>query len=76
MLLVEGLKHNLLIISQICHKGLKVTFESDYCSIHHKDSNEVVLIGKRHNHIYLVDIDHPSSNIITCLVVKEEDPWF
>ncbi|BAT86143.1 hypothetical protein VIGAN_04376700, partial [Vigna angularis var. angularis] len=29
VLCVEGLKHNLLSISQLCDKGLKVTFESD-----------------------------------------------
>jgi len=27
VLLVEGLKHNLLSISQLCDKGLEVTFE-------------------------------------------------
>jgi len=34
VLLVEGLKHNLLSISQLCDKGFKVIFESDYCTIH------------------------------------------
>jgi len=29
VLYVEGLKHNLLSISQLCDKGLKVIFESD-----------------------------------------------
>ena len=43
VLLVEGLKHNLLSISQLCDKGLKVIFESDYCTIHQKDYNEIAL---------------------------------
>jgi len=72
MLLFEGLKHNLLSISQLCDEGLKVIFESDYCIIHHKDSKEVALKGTRHNNIYLISIDHASSKNITCLVVKEE----
>jgi len=38
VLFIEGLKHNLLIISQLCDKGLKVIFESDYYTIHRKDS--------------------------------------
>ena len=29
----------------------------------------------RHNNIYLIDLDNASSSDITCLVVKEENPW-
>jgi len=75
VLFVEGLKHNLFSISQLCDKGLKVIFESDYCTIHHKDSKEVALKGMRHNNIYLIDLDNASSSDITGLVVKEENPW-
>ena len=75
LLLVEGLKHNLLSISQLCDKGFKVIFESDYCTIHKKDSKEVALKGMRHNNIYLIDLDNASSSDITRLVVKEENHW-
>jgi len=73
VLYVEGLKHNLLNISQLCDKGLKVIFESNYCTIHQQDSKEVALKGMRHNNIYLIDLDTASSIDITCLVVKEEN---
>jgi len=33
VLLLEGLKHNLLSISQLCDKGPKVIFESNHCLI-------------------------------------------
>jgi len=33
VLLVEGLKHNLLSISQLCDKGLEVTFQPEICLI-------------------------------------------
>jgi len=72
VLYVEGLKYNLLSISQLCDKGLKVISESDYCTIHQKDSKEVTLKGMRHNNIYLFDLDNASSSDITCLVVKEK----
>jgi len=75
VLFVERLKHNLLSISQLCDKRLKVIFESDYCTILQKESKEVVLKGMRHNNIYLIDLDNASSSNITCLVVKEENPW-
>ena len=35
VLLVDGLKHNLLSISQLCHKGFKVIFEASHCIIKH-----------------------------------------
>jgi len=56
VLLVEGLKHNLLSISQLCDKVLKVIFESDYCTIHQKNYKEIALKGKKHNNIYLIDL--------------------
>ena len=74
MLFVEGLKHNLLNISQLCAKGLKVIFESDYCTIHQKDYKEITLKGMKHNNIYLVDLDNASSSNITCLLAKKENP--
>ena len=75
VLYVEGLKHNLLSISQLCDKGLKVILESDYCTIHQKDSKEVALKGMRHYKTYLIDLDTALSSDITCLVVKEENLW-
>ena len=62
---MEVLKHNLLNISQLCDKGLKVIFESNYCTIHQKDSKEVALKGMRHNNIYLIDLDNASTSDIT-----------
>ncbi|WVZ17702.1 hypothetical protein V8G54_010684 [Vigna mungo] len=75
VLYVEGLKYNLLSISQLCDKGLKVTFENDKCTVYFKDSADIALQGVRHNNIYLIDIESASSHSITCLVVKEENPW-
>lgn len=73
VLYVEELKHNLLSISQLCDKGLKVTFKCDYYTIHKKDSSEIELKGIRHNNIYLIDLENASSSSITCLVTKEEN---
>jgi len=33
VLLVEGLKHSLLSISQLCDRGYKITFEPEQCII-------------------------------------------
>ena len=41
--LVEGLKHNLLSISQFCDKGYKVDFRKDKCLIYHKKDRDLTL---------------------------------
>ena len=33
VLLVDGLKHNILIISQLCNRGYKISFELEQCLI-------------------------------------------
>jgi len=70
---VEGLKHSLLSISQLCDKGYQVTFKSSTCEIRQPNSQEVLLIGKRVNNVYLLDISHPSS--LGCLLTKHEESW-
>ena len=35
VLYVEGLRHSLLSISQLCYKGYKVNFKSNGCTISH-----------------------------------------
>jgi len=47
LLLVQGLKHNLLSISQLCGRGYKITFEPEQCIIADSESTETVLVGKR-----------------------------
>lgn len=46
VLFVEGLKHNLICISQIYDKGYGVYFE-DMCKIVDKDSDELLIKGLR-----------------------------
>jgi len=73
VLLVEGLKHNLISITQLCDKGFKVMFEPNSCLIYDA-CGSIVLIGKRVNNIYLLDLHHASFSI-HCLLTKEDDTW-
>ena len=57
VLLVEGLNNNLLSISQLCDKGLKVIFEFNKCRIVDILSNEVKLEGQKINHVYVIDLN-------------------
>ena len=67
LLLMEGLKHNLLIISQLCDKGYEVKFKPDLCLVSSPTTNQTLLIGKSVNHIYMLDICNIASSI-TCLL--------
>jgi len=61
VLCVEGLKHNLLNISQLCERGYQVTFTTNSYEIRLPNSKDVLIIGKRSNNIYLLDISSPTS---------------
>jgi len=72
VLLVEGLKHNLLSISLLCDKGYEVNFKPDLRLISSPITNQTLLIGKRVNNIYMFDICNIASSI-TCLLSKNND---
>jgi len=71
VLYVEGLKHNLLNISQLCDRGYQVTLRTNSCEIRLPNSKDVLLIGKRSNNIYLLDICSHTS--IGCFLSKNEE---
>jgi len=73
VLYVEGLKHNLLSISQLCDKGCQVIFKTNSCEICLPNTKEVMLIGKRINNVYLLDVSSPYSN--RCLLSKDDESW-
>jgi len=74
VLLVDGLKHNLLSISRLCDKGYEVTFKPDLCLISHASTCQTLLIGKRVNNIYMLNICDIASSM-TCLLSKNDDSW-
>ena len=45
VLLVDGLKHNLLSISQLCDRGNRVIFEKSKCIIENINSNKTLFTG-------------------------------
>lgn len=75
VLYVEGLKHNLLSISQLCDKGLQIIFNKDSCIVEDEASHEIKMVGKRYNNIFMISLDD-SSLKLKCLVVNNNnDAW-
>ena len=54
VLLVDGLKHNLLSISQLCNKGFKVIFESSHCIIKDSQNDKIIFMGHRNENVILL----------------------
>ena len=75
VMLVEGLRHSLLSISQLCDNGYKVTFAKDCCIIEHNEKKDCMFKGVRVNNIYMLDLREVSLNNAQCLVTLSEDSW-
>ena len=74
VLLVNGLKHSLLSISQFCDKNCKVVFEPNKCVVY--DNNECILfVGSRHNNIYVINLFDSKAFNEKCLVGVNDNTW-
>ena len=71
VLLVNGLKHNLLSISQLCDKGFKVVFECMNCHVIDVKTNKIIFFGHHHGNVYVVYLNDLSSSNV-CLMAKKE----
>ena len=69
--LVDGLKHNLLSISQLCDKSNSVTFNFEACVMTNKKNNKVVLTGVRKGNVYLADLTHQMQNLSLVSSVRQ-----
>ncbi|XP_028196458.1 uncharacterized protein LOC114381380, partial [Glycine soja] len=74
VLLVEGLKHSLLSVSQLCDKGYLVSFDSQKCLIEHKHDINIKHVGLRVNNVYMIDLSIKQENN-HCFLSKDDDPW-
>ena len=71
VLLVNGLKHNLLSISQLCYKGFKDVFEKESCLIYDIDLITIIFKGHRKNNIYVLSMNNISNE--HCLIASSND---
>ena len=56
VLLVDGLKHNLLSISQLCDKCFQVIFEASHCIIKDIQNDKTIFMGHRCDNVYTINI--------------------
>ena len=63
-MLVERLKYNLLSISKLCDKGLRVIFNDSTCIVLDKKFNTCVLSGFHENNVYIIDMINLMQSIV------------
>ena len=75
--LVDGIKHNLLSISQLCDNGNKVHFSQESYFIANKESGDILLTGNRKGNVYIADFNSSNVDSLTCLLNKAsvDDSW-
>ena len=75
VLLVDGLKQNLISISQLCDKGYKVTFDKKECTIIDSKTNVITFTRIRKNNVYKIKISYEPNNVISCLAASNDENW-
>src|SRR4051812_37153834 len=75
VLLVKGLKHNLISISQLCDKGYSVSFSKESCTIRNDDNKDDVFKGLRVSNVYMLDLNEVSMTEAKCLANMSENSW-
>ena len=71
-MLVDGLKHNLLSISQLCDEGNIVTFEHDKCIIKSPESKATRFVAQRRKNMYVLQLKDLADQDV-CLVASKSD---
>ena len=68
--LVDGLKHNLLSVSQFSDRGFKVDFDMMVCNIYHKKDGSLSLKGVRKGSLFVADLRSTKKDKIYCFYSK------
>ncbi|KAL8156686.1 hypothetical protein AgCh_001692 [Apium graveolens] len=72
--LVDGLKYNLISVSQLTDAGHKVKFDKDVCYIG-THTNEFALVAKRKGNIFVLDFDEQQEEICLATVQDQQYLW-
>jgi len=75
VLLVDGLEHNLLSISQFCDNGYDVMFEKTNCTATNKDNKSIVFKGKRVENVNKFNFSELVDQKVICLLSMNDKKW-
>jgi len=73
--LVDGLKHNLLSISQFCDNGYDVLFDKISCTVVNKNYNSIIFKGKRMDNVYKINFSELVDQKVIYLLSANDKKW-
>ena len=73
VLFVDGLKHNLLSISQLYDMGNKVTLYPKNCFVSSLDEEKVIFSDERVDNVYVIDLNKIENKDVKCLMSISHD---
>ena len=72
--LVEGLKFNLLSVSQLCDKGNQVIFDKEKCVVKNPNTGDTFITALRHDNVYTLNTKEIAAQNFKCLKAILDDP--
>ena len=75
VLLVDGLMHNLLSISQLSDNGYDIIFNQNSCKVVSQKDGTILFNGKRKNNIYKIKLFELKSQNVKCLLSINNEQW-
>ena len=75
VLLVEGLTHNLLSISQLSDNGYDIIFNQKCCKVVSQKDVSILFNGKRKNNIYKINLSELKVQNVKCLMSVNDEQW-
>ena len=78
VLLVDGLKYNLLSSCQLCDKENQVIFDKDKCQVKCIKSGKICIIAPRCDNMYSMFTNKVDTSCVKCLKPLTDDPklWY
>lgn len=73
--LVDGLKHNLLSISQICDGGYEVLFDYNKCTIMRTPNKSIVSFGYKKCNVYHINFTDLADQKVVFLLPTSDEKW-
>jgi len=70
---VEGLKHNLLSISQLCDNGFEVIFKPNICEVKKVSTRNIFFTVSRKKNLYILYLDDLATE--SCFMSINKDKW-
>ena len=76
MAYVNGLKHNLISVSQLNDNGLDIEFNRKFCALLKKDITTEMMRAGRRGDLYLLNFSTSNKDEKICLVAcTNEEAW-